>query len=105
MTAIEITVRPSQKERDVNTMTRHLNVVVSSITDYRPPVTTLVIGRRHRSEHLSVREAQAEYVRLRDESGEGCSTFPHGKIWEVFGPRIRISYNGRLWLNDKPIYE
>lgn len=65
---------------------------------------TLVIGRRHRSEHATIAQAQDEYCRLRDESYEGASTWPDGKIWEPCGPRIRVSYNGRMWLPDGSEY-
>lgn len=37
-------------------------------------------------------EASAIYCRLRNESGEGASTFCHGRL-----PGHYISYNGRVW--------
>lgn len=41
-------------------------------------------------------EAVAVYERLRDESGEGASTWPNGKL---LAPKetLTLSYNGRLW--------
>lgn len=53
---------------------------------------TLVIGNRHRSQHATLHEAVETYSRLRDESGEGTSTWPDGKVGH-----LRISYNSRVW--------
>lgn len=39
--------------------------------------------------------ASAAYCALRDDSGEGASTFPNG-IWNGH----KISYNGRVWRAD-----
>jgi len=55
-------------------------------------------------------DASKVYQMVRDESGEGGSTFPDGK---VSGPEgvYRISYNGRVWkglktkLSDRPVLE
>lgn len=66
----------------------------------------LTIGKRHTvlipamaiSEQLKA--ASAAYCRLRDESGEGASTFPQGKA-----AIYRISYNGRVWLGDHVVQE
>lgn len=60
-------------------------------TDAAKPLT-LKIGRRHFVPVTSLEEASREYQRLRDESGEGGSTFPDGKVGNY-----RISYNGRVW--------
>lgn len=50
----------------------------------------------------SVAHASALYCALRDESGEGASTFPEAALFTrgTFGrtePLGRISYNGRVW--------
>ena len=52
----------------------------------------LTIGKRHSIEVTTTAEAQQHYCRLRDESGEGASTFPDGRVG-----KYRISYNGRVW--------
>jgi hypothetical protein len=52
----------------------------------------LRIGRRHRLEVTSLAEASRIYGELRDDSGEGASTFPDGRVGHY-----RISYNGRVW--------
>lgn len=65
----------------------------------------LTIGKRHAVNVADVVEASAVYCRLRDESGEGGSTFPEGKL-----PGHRISYNGKVWKagpwksGDVPVY-
>jgi hypothetical protein len=59
----------------------------------------------------SYQHASEVYEAARDESGEGASTFPCGKI--TIGPNkvvAEVSYNGRVWapnhaLGDKPIYD
>jgi len=51
-------------------------------------------------EATTAAEASAIYCKLRDDSGEGASTFPDGK-WNG----NRISYNGRVWnADEKAIY-
>ena len=45
----------------------------------------------------SVEEAQALFVRLRDASGEGVSTFGEGSVYSAGKLVARISYNGRVW--------
>ena len=42
------------------------------------------------------------YCEIRDESGEGCSTFRPVNVYEAGTTKIigSISYNGRIW--DKP---
>lgn len=58
----------------------------------------LAIGRRHWVPVSSLAEASAIYQRLRDESGEGASTFPFGKVHDAGGgANYVISYNGRVW--------
>jgi hypothetical protein len=58
----------------------------------------LTIGRRHSIEVASLEEASRVYCDLRDESGEGASTFPNGKVG-----KYRISYNGKVWLGHGPV--
>ena len=65
----------------------------------------LKIGTRHTSVESDIAAARATYERIRDQSGEGASTFPSGVVLEQNRPRIRISYNGRLWIGDKPFGE
>ena len=48
-------------------------------------------------------EAVAEYERLRDESGEGASTWPHAKLLTPT-ETLSISYNGRLWRGDMAVW-
>ncbi len=43
-------------------------------------------------EAKTAREASEIYSKMRDDSGEGCSTFPNGE-WNG----NLISYNGRVW--------
>lgn len=52
----------------------------------------LRVGRRRRINVTSLAEASRIYGELRDESGEGFSTFPDGRVGHY-----RISYNGRVW--------
>lgn len=52
----------------------------------------LTIGKRAKVEVKDFAEASAVYSRLRDESGEGSSTFPEGKL-----PGHYVSYNGKVW--------
>jgi hypothetical protein len=64
----------------------------------------LIIGRRHSIDVASLEEASRVYCELRDESGEGGSTFPEGKVG-----KHRISYNGKVWLGawtagEEPVY-
>jgi hypothetical protein len=57
---------------------------------------TLTIGRRYTLAVASLDEASAMYGRLRDESGEGGSTWPIGRLSDGH----YISYNGRVWFGD-----
>lgn len=52
----------------------------------------LKIGQRYRVEVASLEEASRVYQRLRNESGEGGSTWPTGLL-----PGYHVSYNGRVW--------
>lgn len=58
----------------------------------------LTIGKRYRIEVTNLADAQRVYCSLRDESGEGASTFPDGRV-----DNYRISYNGRVWDGNSPI--
>jgi hypothetical protein len=58
----------------------------------------LRIGRRLTQPVASLSEAINIYNDLRDQSGEGGSTFPTGSVG-----RYKISYNGRLWDGDNPV--
>jgi hypothetical protein len=60
---------------------------------------TLKIGRRATLAVSSIAQASAEYSRLRDESGEGASTFPNGSLL-IDGKFYCISYNGKVWKNE-----
>lgn len=63
---------------------------------------TLKIGRRLNTTVASIAEAQRRYCQMRDESGEGASTFPQGTL--IDGKvKHRISYNGRVWVGDKAV--
>lgn len=62
---------------------------------------TLTIGRRHKSQHATLADAIDTYNDLRDESGEGGSTWPDGRVTGGY----RVSYNGRLWHGGKPVRE
>ena len=58
----------------------------------------LKIGKRHTIAVTTLADAQNHYCRLRDESGEGASTFPDGSVG-----KFRISYNGRVWLGETSV--
>lgn len=46
----------------------------------------------------SVCEAQEVYCKLREDSGEGASTFSPGEVYATPKKLVaRISYNGRVW--------
>jgi hypothetical protein len=57
------------------------------------------IGRRMKTEVMDLQEAVDIYCHQRDNSGEGASTFPDGKIEGGY----KISYNGRVWLNGEAV--
>lgn len=46
----------------------------------------------------TLRHASAAYGQLRDDSGEGASTFPEGRVFRGREEVAKISYNGRVWL-------
>lgn len=56
-----------------------------------------MIGSRTSVVLDSLHECSLFYQKVRDESGEGASSFPVGRI--VGGPEkgLVISYNGRIW--------
>lgn len=61
-------------------------------------------------ECASLAEASAAYVTVRDDSGEGGSTFREAVILAADGARYRVSYNGKVWADgewkpgDVPVY-
>lgn len=58
----------------------------------------LFIEGRLSREVATLQEASVRYEAVRDESGEGASTFPDGDVLDADGRSIaRISYNGRVW--------
>ena len=61
------------------------------------PMFKLMIGRRVKVMVPSLKVASDVFQRVRDESGEGCSTFPDGVVTADDGAKYRISYNGRVW--------
>ena len=70
----------------------------------------LKIGRRHKVRVLSIEDASCQYAQLRDESGEGGSTFPAG-VLTIDGKRLHVSYNAKVWADkdastrgDKPLF-
>lgn len=65
---------------------------------------TLKIGRRQSVPVRDLVDASNTYGILRDESGEGASTFPEGRV-DIDGKRYRISYNGRVWCGGSLIME
>jgi hypothetical protein len=58
---------------------------------------TLTIGKRIILKVASLEEASDFYCNLRDQSGEGSSTFPIGKIKKIKNVIAEVSYNGRIW--------
>lgn len=48
----------------------------------------------------TAKEASEKYAKMRDESGEGASTWPDGN-WSGH----RISYNGKIWDGETLIYD
>ena len=53
----------------------------------------------------SIAEASAIYGKLRDDSGEGCSTFPTPVLRSEQGSCGKFSYNGRLWNGETIVYD
>lgn len=75
---------------------------LSAPTEAQPFLLTIPAspetGRRAiRREVASLDEAVTAYEALRDQSGEGASTFAAGEVTGPSGERYRISYNGRVW--------
>jgi hypothetical protein len=58
---------------------------------------TLTIGRRFKGIVNSFEDASKIYSDLRDESEEGASTWPWGKIKHGSKLVAEVSYNGRVW--------
>lgn len=67
------------------------------------PAVKLVIGRRLTVMVPTLRVASDVFQRVRDESGEGASTFPDGIATSDDGRKYRISYNGRVWDGSTPV--
>ena len=62
----------------------------------------LTIGRRLKKDVESLEEASRIYGELRDQSGEGASTFPDGRIRDG-KTTYRISYNGKVWITARAL--
>lgn len=62
-------------------------------------VLKLRIGHRA-YDVASLEEASRVYQRLRDDSGEGQSTWPQGRVG-----KFTISYNGRVWRGETLVSE
>ena len=56
----------------------------------------LTIGKRLKCDVTSLEDASSKYQAARNESGEGASTFPCGKV-RTATTSYHISYNGRVW--------
>lgn len=65
----------------------------------RTPLT-LKVGTRVKHAVSDLAEASRIYQALRDQSGEGASTWPDGSVG-----RYRISFNGRVWLGEELVLE
>lgn len=69
----------------------------------------LQIGRWNRYAVRSIAHAAGVYSLLRDESGEGASGWPEGRL-EIDGHEYLISYNGKVWqkngwnFGDVPVF-
>jgi hypothetical protein len=57
----------------------------------------LWIGNRFNSNVRDLAHASEVYARERDESGEGASTFPNGRIMKGGRKIANVSYNARVW--------
>lgn len=66
---------------------------------------TLQIGNRYSIECTDIGTASAVYQKLRDKSQEGASTFAFGDVIKAGKKIATISYNGRVWDNDRLIAE
>ncbi len=64
----------------------------------------LNIGRRQQVPVRDLADASNAYQQARDESGEGGSTFPEGRV-KIGSTVYRVSYNGRVWNRDNCILE
>lgn len=65
----------------------------------------LTIPRRVKATtHATIREAQVAFQTARDNSGEGGSTWPDGKLVDLIAQKTyRVSYNARVWDGEKAI--
>lgn len=62
-------------------------------------MTALILQHRRRRLKVSCfRDASEIYCNMRDNSGEGGSTWEDGRIFNDAGEQIAyVSYNGRVW--------
>lgn len=58
----------------------------------------LKIGKRSEHRVSTLKEASDLYAQVRDESGEGASTFPEGQLLGT--STYRVSYNAKIWSED-----
>ncbi|MEM7400278.1 MAG: hypothetical protein AAF354_15385 [Pseudomonadota bacterium] len=71
----------------------------------------LCIGDRYSLQVADFAEASSRYLELQGANGEGCSTWPLGRLYAGTQEIGRISYNGRVWApiewsdGDRPIYD
>lgn len=56
------------------------------------------------AEVWDLEDASKVYCQVRDESGEGASTFPDGLVFGSNSLAYTISYNGKVWLRDEVVY-
>ena len=78
---------------------RAAKALAGQVTGHGQPFAfRLSIGRRHTAACASLSDAATLFEHLRDESGEGASSWPDGRVVNrESGERFRISYNGRVW--------
>lgn len=75
------------------------------------PRYLLTIRGRHSQAVSTLRDASEAYAKVRDDSGEGASTFPEGVVRAGRLAIGRVSYNGRVWQpgewkqGDRPLYD
>jgi hypothetical protein len=76
--------------------TESLSAPVGTPFTLRIPGSSETGRRATRREVATLDEAVTAYEALRDESGEGASTFAAGSVTGPGGACWRISYNGRV---------
>lgn len=64
---------------------------------------TLSLGKRGSYTAETIPAISATYCSVRDESGEGASTFPTGTVHEYQGGKLvgYVSYNGNIWRDEE----